>query len=213
MTREQMQKHGDVIKWFIDNLDKGVWIKLISNRWNFLADPSFDVSYKYVQNDEYAELRKALADGKKIQFKTIYDNGEFIWHNMTGLKPTGVFELEAERYRIKTDEPELKVGDWIIYYDNSDKKNIYQIDKIYMSVNRDQLLYFNDRCVMFNPENTELWKPKKGELCVFWNNDMQEYFIAKYNSCNNYARGGLYNEEYWDNVAPLEYIKILKNKR
>ena len=66
MTKEQAQKHGNVIKWFIDNSDKGVY-ELTSIGWKLTDEPNFYPADKYVQNDRYAEFRKALVDGKTIQ--------------------------------------------------------------------------------------------------------------------------------------------------
>jgi len=66
MTKEQIKKHGKVIKWFCDNPEKGVWVK-ISNRWEQTIEPAFNPKLIYIQNDEYVELRKALAEGKTVQ--------------------------------------------------------------------------------------------------------------------------------------------------
>lgn len=42
MLKEQVQKHGEVIKWFCDNPDKGVW--------------------------HQAELSKAIVDRKTLEY-------------------------------------------------------------------------------------------------------------------------------------------------
>lgn len=74
MNKEQIKKHGEVIKRFCDNPNKGVWAKNINipglNDWSLTYSPMFrvDVPCLYVQNDKYAELRKAEADGKIIEY-------------------------------------------------------------------------------------------------------------------------------------------------
>ena len=75
MNKDQANKHKDVIIWFCigDNEDKGVWCrKAPEYPWYESHSPEFYCNgTKYVQNDEYAELRKALADGKVIQYLRI----------------------------------------------------------------------------------------------------------------------------------------------
>jgi len=72
MTKEQATKHGTVIRWFTKNSEKGVWVKHLpryegddtTSDWILTHEPLFsDTNKAYVQNDEYAELRKAQADG------------------------------------------------------------------------------------------------------------------------------------------------------
>jgi hypothetical protein len=68
MTKEQIEQHKEIIKWFIDNHDNGVWTKGENEGWVLQTCPTFSEKAAYVQNDEYYELRKALADGKIIQY-------------------------------------------------------------------------------------------------------------------------------------------------
>ena len=73
MTKEQAKKHGEVIKWYCDNADQGVLYKDCSE-WFLTYEPSWTEDFIFVQNDEYAELRKAQADGKIIQHKHCNDS-------------------------------------------------------------------------------------------------------------------------------------------
>jgi len=70
MNKEQIEKHRDVIIWFAteDNADKGVWHKTKGTQWLLTYEPMFSRDFIYVQNDEYADFRKAQADNKIIQF-------------------------------------------------------------------------------------------------------------------------------------------------
>lgn len=69
MKKQQIEIHGEVIKWFCDNPELGVWCKFenCNEQWELRFDPKFEVFTRYVQNDEYAEFRKAREDGKTIQ--------------------------------------------------------------------------------------------------------------------------------------------------
>ncbi len=100
MTRKQIEKHKETIHWFIDNPDKGVWFKDCITRgnpkWEHTNAPTFSSSMPHVQNDEYAELRKAQADGKVIQVLN-ERNGE--WYDEIPL-----FQA-VNKYRIKPDAP------------------------------------------------------------------------------------------------------------
>jgi len=200
MTKEQALKHKEVIQWWVDNTDKGVWWNG-AGEWMLTLSPAFDLNCAYVQNDEYYEFRKALADGKSIQ------------HNMSpGCVPeerkhkyidvANISEaVPAKYYRIKPDEPKFKVGDWV-----QDKNSGFVIQAYENMIKK----------------NFKKWEPKNGELCVFWDNNCNEYFVSKYGTkCLDETFGTShevaryyadYTEEYWDNVAPLEFIDILEEK-
>ena len=98
MNKAQIEKHGEVIRWFIDNSDKGVWFKGFMDEWELQTDPHFVEEYLYVQNDKYVELRKALADGKTVQllmYNQDYPNGE----NWTDTEYIDT-QKDPSRYRI-----------------------------------------------------------------------------------------------------------------
>lgn len=149
MTKEQVQKHGEVIKWFCDNPEKGVWCQSEEGfPWYLIHTPTFDTHYKYVQNDEYTELRKAKVDGK-LQWKWKHFNPatkekDTEWKQVP-YSETFAFHGEYN-YRIKPDEPELKVGDWV-----RDKVNckIVKLGK------------------HFHEGGIELWTPQEGDVVIF----------------------------------------------
>jgi len=198
MTREQVEKHGEVIKWFVDNPDKGVY-ELTSIGWKLTYEPNFYPADKYVQNDRYAEFRKALVDGKTIQ---VNDFGE--WKD---LKVNIIEEIQCrsiEDYRIKPDEPEIKIGDWVkdISPENS---GIHQITtEAQLEQAKSDSAY-------------ELWEPKDGELCVFWDdNDGERFDYWVINTLYRACKDKYYqdaNGNKWDNVAPLEFVETLKDRR
>ena len=63
------------------------------------------------------------------------------------------------------------------------------------------------------------WEPKDGELCVFYDYDSEEYIIGRYNTRHEINAFSLaedyfyYDEDTWDNIAPLEILEELKSKR
>ena len=123
MTKEQLQLHGSVIKWYIDNLNKGIWKKEHKTKnWYLLRNPQFNIKDTYVQNDEFAKYRMALEDGKTIQFRII--SAGTAWADC---KPD--WTLPPIDYRIK---PEFKEGDWVKIKnpDSDDLRGIAQVKTV-----------------------------------------------------------------------------------
>ena len=109
MNKKQIIEHKEVIKWFCDNPNKGVWKtkNIIVNEWELTYNPQFCKDVIYIQNDEYAEFRKALKDGKIVQhnFKDFLDNSEEEnWHNIDNKH---VFKISKSHYRVKPEEPKF----------------------------------------------------------------------------------------------------------
>jgi len=200
MTKEQVEKHGEVIKWFVDNPDKGVWTKRFNSDdddWTLIAEPSWLTNWQYIQNDEKAELRKQVADGAILQY---YDNGK--WKDATHISAT-FSECKLENLRIK---PQFKVGSWVV---NIKYKIIFQATKEWVIKRPNGNTHFTGK-----DEDFISWEPKKDELCIFWNNHTpNEYIIAHYTHVVNITDASMYSKAYWDNVAPLEFIKTLKENR
>ena len=95
-----------------------------------------------VISDEYVEYRKALAEGKTVE--RIYSRGT---PNERWQECPIYTEFPLEDYRIKPDEPEFKVGDYIItpnhgirlihkidnkncYYDSVNTANKYKMSEL-----------------------------------------------------------------------------------
>lgn len=136
--------------------------------WTDLVWADWDSSINehiIIINDEYLPYRKALAEGKTVQYMN--SNGEIKslddWDNI-GWKQ---FKGCVENYRIKPDEPEFKVGDWI-----------RQGTRVFQYSYKD-LQY--DKANPTHCQNDDLWEPKKGEVCIFWDNKhTNEAIIARY---------------------------------
>jgi len=199
MTKEQVEKHGEVIKWFCDNADKGVWRKV--KEWELIYRPIFDVSTIYVKNDEFAEYRKAEADGKQIQYR-LYNRRE--WRDCS--VDDRIFTQQgAKEYRIK---PDFKGGDWVVCKKCNTKHQLTSKD----GCSLDSIFCTGCETTLFR-EDIEMWTPVDEELCIFVDEDKEEYFLAKYNRSSEYLEdiGDYYfNELDWDFVFPIEHIKNLK---
>lgn len=115
-----------------------------------------DSYYIYVINDEYVEFRKALAEGKTIQRRNGYgcewkDSGE-----------QDMLNYSIVNLRIKPEEPQFKVGDWVR---NNSTGDIFE--------------YTND---ILKPDSSccELWNPEPNEYCWFYKRGSNNPVFAKF---------------------------------
>jgi len=96
MLEEQLKEHGEVILWWLNHKDDKIWQREYADyKWELVKNPEFKLSAHYVQNDEYAGLRKAMIDGKIIQY---YVNGFIGWQNTNNFNNP---MRGLENYRIK----------------------------------------------------------------------------------------------------------------
>jgi len=203
MTLRQATKHKKVIRWWLDNTDLGVWEKCNEkDGWYLTHEPKFLLNCKYAINDEFAKFRKAEADGKQIQYRMI-DHFERVgqytdWTNTTMDEYDNSFQYDDVEFRIKPDIC-IKPGDWVYVKYSNGLKKIARCDE--------KLPNLDDAISL------EKWIPKCGETCVFWDNDgHNEYFIAQYKSKSSDGTFN-YDEETFDNVAPLEVTYEMIEKR
>ena len=146
--------------WITDDNDGDksytIWYKVGCECWDINKVYNYTLDYHKVQiiiNDEYSIYRKALAEGKAIEYLGQFSN---VWHEV----PEPDFNLHPTCYRIKPDEPKFKVGDFVKFTDISNK-HPQQIIKI-----EDEVAYteFN-KCLL---TQLILWTPVKGEWCWFY---------------------------------------------
>lgn len=197
MTKEQVIKHKEVIAWWLENPDRGVWYYGSDgdDKWHIRYEPHFLEEHKYVQNDEYSDLRKAQADGKTVESRFEYGTKSKLDCWSVHLD---IFKGGAGCYRIKLEEPTFKVGDWIQHPD-------------------DYVFMFQQEHIEDQPfcGDFELWKPTEGEWCVFWDDEATEpseklFKVAKFGCTKrgyHYSVNGIMSE----NIAPLEFIQTLKD--
>lgn len=125
----------------------GPYYEVTDEKWDFVCDIGFII------NDEYYIYRKALAEGKTIEYLGQSSN---VWHEVQ--EPD--FNLHPTCYRIKPDESKFKVGDFVRY--------IYALEINNINGNR---YYFTNSEMSCLEHELELWTPVKGEWCWFFNDD------------------------------------------
>lgn len=163
--------------WSRQNSEGSMWLRG--------GYPEWKVNYVYVKDDEFAELRKAMIDGKTIQFKT--ENCDWInYMDLTGKKCDVFSKGDVYQYRIKpeVEEPEFKVGDWVRHVPTDQVFPVSRIegDRIY-----------NHEEAYGNIGHVRKWEPEKGEWCLFSIDSKRKVMeLAKFSRMDDH---GLYELE------------------
>jgi len=198
MTAAAAAKHKEVIKWFCEYPEKGVWIKDYNTQdWLLSKNPEFSIDLTYVQNDDYTEFRKALVDGKVLQW---FNENLNIWVDYKE-EDAKFFLMCKDKYRIKPDELEYKIGDWVVIPESTQPSYITQFSDKIKEIYSDLL---ND---------IKLWTPRKDEWCVFWNDKHMHYTLGQYSHIqhgNDFIKQG--DLSYYNNIAPLEFVRTLRER-
>ena len=152
----------------------GPYYEVTDEKWDFVCDIEFII------DDEYVEFRKALAEGKTIQFnfgnsgpnKTDFPN---VWKDLD--LSIGILANRAlpENYRIKPEpeESKFKVGDWV-----TAQGVILQIpEPINVDSLNNHLALYDRRC--------KKWEPLIGEVHWFSRNKDEEPILGKFVETRN----------------------------
>lgn len=112
---------------------------------------------RIIINDEYVELRKALAEGKKIEVLDV--DGKWKDTGMTSSSRAFIYPLKD--YRIKPEEPKFRVGDWLVEIHSGDFAKVLNVYK------KDIRVHLIKSNSIITTESTDFthWQPKKGEWC------------------------------------------------
>ena len=138
---------------------------------------NISVDALFVINDEYVELRKALAEGKTIQHNNSYLYS--MKENWIDLKSC-FFPAPVKTYRIKPDEPKFKVGDFVRYV-HSTQAIALEINNI----NGNRYYFINSEMSCVEHE-LELWTPVKDEWCWFYDiKSGKSAALAQFKKMNN----------------------------
>ncbi len=156
MNKELINKYKPEFDYWL-NGGKILYKHTNSNAWWNEEPWSYSLSYvtAIIIKDEYVEFRKALAEGKIVQYLGKYSN---MWHEV----PEPNFNLYPTCYRIKPDKPNFKVGDFVRYI-HSTTAIALEINNI----NGDRYYFTNSEMSCLEHE-LELWQPKPNEWCWFW---------------------------------------------
>ena len=197
MTIEQIKKHKYIMKWFLDNPEKGVWYSEDGEEWTLVFSPSFRISTEYVINDDWADLSKQfITDKTKVEY--LYGN---TWVKTKCDTVSSLCRGPINNYRIVSLLPHLKIGDWFTY-----EKVNHQVVEVLDDGYRAEDGF--DYC-----EYLEKWVPRNDELVVLYNNHGSNYIVGNY--------VGIYEKHQakcvfgeWDNVAPIEYsYQLIQNEQ
>ena len=125
MNKELIKKYKAEFDHWLDGgrilKHYGSWVPVnLDAKWeSSIPDLEQEGSFGYVINDKFVEIRKALAEGKTVQYnfgnygisKKDFPNK---WKDLD--KSIGILADRAcpENYRIKPEEPKFKVGDWVV---------------------------------------------------------------------------------------------------
>lgn len=166
MNKELINKYKPEFDHFL-NEGKILYKHINSSAWR--NDEPWDYSPVYITaiiiNDEYSEFRKALAEGKTIEYLGQSSN---VWHEVQ--EPD--FNLHPTCYRIKPDEPKFKVGDFVRYAYSTPARAL-EINNI--NGNR---YYFTNSEMSCLEYELEPWTPVKGEWCWFTDSKSSKYAIV-----------------------------------
>ena len=127
------------------------WIIVNDLTWEFKETDNIFI----IINDEYSHLRKALCEGKTLEFKDPFKYKISIWEKLNTTDPSYSFYYKNE-YRIKLQEPQFKVGNFVRNTDVNLVRQYTLSDLTYdMKTN--------------HKNNWIKWEPRAGELCWFTN--------------------------------------------
>ena len=177
MHKELIKKYKAEFNHWLN--DGKLQAKFNGNSW--IEAPKDIFAFNYVANfilvidDEFVEFRKALAEGKTVQ----YNFGNFgtnkkdfpnTWKDLD--LSVGILADRAcpENYRTKPEEPKFKIGDWV--RDLRDNR-VFQINSVNFNLN---LSITNGVYIH--------WEPKPGELVIFKDKN-SIISIIKYNGETN----------------------------
>lgn len=135
-----------------------------------------------IKNDEYVEFRKALAEGKTIQYSPKLSM-HYRWDD---IKPhDDMFSSPPTNYRVKPEEPRFEVGDFV--YTEAKTKECHNTILVLGEVDEDMRIklprgwgYDYSSYSSSITDATKLWVPKAGEWVVYTaSNSKDEFAVAK----------------------------------
>ena len=165
MNKELIKKYKKEFDYWLNggellskHPDENDWYNVTTVLWN-------NPNIQYIINDKFVEFRKALAEGKQLQ----YNFGNFgpnkqdfpnFWKDLD--LSIGIISSRAfpENYRIKQEQT-IKVGDWLF---DLQYKTYYRVNNVLSD--KVELNGFNVLLSAVNGYDYMLWKPKIGEWCI-----------------------------------------------
>ena len=188
MTREAYKKHKDVMEWFYSQPEQETSILVRdkeNDSWYAINNPSFAEKYDYLINDEYVELRKAIYEGKSIEFLDMHTNK---WCESITQNPNCIFVHEVKRYRVK------KEIEYPVY-----RKNDFMIVKFINERDYEILFIFNkEKAKSYAETNLLCHSLEIGMVVLFEDINSSQWETVLYD-----VKRGLYDGQpvwCWDNA-------------
>ena len=170
--------------------DKQVWFDSVT------SPIDWTVEGLYVIDDEYCIYRIALAEEKTVEV--------YVLHGVKALDEQpwrrfaigcSTFDLPVECYRIKPEEPEFKIGDYVRYIHANSPKPLRIVN-----INCERY-YFENAEIILRIDEIEKWEPREGEICIFWDAVDTGAIISKFSYMEQEKYGtDLYT---WNNCMPF----------
>lgn len=162
------------------------------NFWIGLYDAHWDMTSQTVEiiiNDEYVEFRKAIADGKTIQYydcvwqhELCANLDKYDWIDWKNITSSSSFS-KTLKYRIKPEELQFKVGDFI----RTPDKEVYRILELSLDDNlQSNLLTDGYNCTKEYFKKCIKWTPQAGELCWFTDTDSDISVLSTFKDTSKY---------------------------
>ena len=139
---------GEVL--FCRNNDFSQWFSARLAMWES-NEPSH-----VIIDDKYTPFRKAIAEGKTVQYQGV--NGD--WYDITD--NFGV--MKQSKMRIKPDEPNFKEGDWVRVGIDGDTPSVL---KQFSKRNYDECKYTYVMTDATKWTDIEPWEAQEGEWCWY----------------------------------------------
>ncbi len=186
MNRELIKKYKKEFDYWLDNPDNLLFKSNIDkeSKWRKFDDSGDDWTWTHhyndkvqiVINDEYVEFRKAIIEGKTIQYydcvfqhELCVNLDKYDWIDLSIATSSFTFS-DKLKYRIKPEEPKFKAGDFI----RQTKELGINVSRIYrIKAHISDILYsveeniYDVDAINAKEEYFELWKPYNKELCYF----------------------------------------------
>ena len=178
--------HGGKLKYFTGK----EWLSYSSAEiWTGNKD------LKIVIDDVYYTYRIALAEGKTVEV--------YVLHGVKALDEQpwrrfaigcSTFDLPMECYRIKPEEPKLKIGDYVTVTGPAGT-----FIECISGINYDTYVLSGTN-VCYKSQATK-WEPTEGEICIFWDSVDTGAVISKFSHMEQEKYGtDLYT---WNNCMPF----------
>ena len=182
MNIELIKKYKTEFDHFLnegDLLCREINIKVPTDWYEFDNDWSWSVDeLEIIINDEYSHLRKALCEGKTLEFKDPFKYEIPRWEKLNTKDPSYSFYYKNE-YRIKPKESEFKSGDFVR---NIHRNTIHIVDRVIPMDDIRSNIHVTPGGAYFDNELIK-WDSQAGELCWFWSgNKLEEATLSKFHS-------------------------------